>query len=131
MKQEFDFFIEENLPILHQWAEETKCRGGLVVGSSHELITILQERTTPGDEIICKLSGAWLDFCIARSVQNLLYSRTQENILPKRKIVEITVDISKCITFGEHIKIKTSDEKRKIFESTQLDNTDPRLKILI
>jgi hypothetical protein len=131
MKQEFDFFIEENLPTLHQWAEEVKCRGGIVVGSSNQLIETLQEKTKLNDEIICNLSGAWLDVCIADSVRKLLYPQNQKMVLPGRIITEIRVNLPKCMAFEECRKSLTLDEKRKMFETTQIGNTDNRLKILM
>ena len=131
MIQDLEFFITENHPTVRKWGKEKQESGGILVGSTYELLIQVEAHTKPYDDVSCTVSGAWLDVCVENAIWKLLNNKRQPKFLSNRKISHVTVDLSTCLAFSERHD-EMSVEERWVLLSDNLGELkdDPRLMIL-
>jgi hypothetical protein len=132
MNKEVDFIIKENIGQLNVWIQNTLKKNVQIVGSKEQLFNYLSKISESGDEISCSIFGAWLDVCIYRSIRDLL-SPQLDLLLPGRKVISVSVDLTRSLAFDERISDPLTPIQRQQKLSQQLGDdldTDPRLHLL-
>jgi len=58
MNRKLEFFITENQDTVQKWKEEKKKSGAIPVGSSHDMLELLNAKTGYHEPVTVRLSGA-------------------------------------------------------------------------
>jgi hypothetical protein len=128
MNREFEFFITEERAGMNDIAAQKEKQGAQRVGNAAELFSYIVDHTLPKEDFSCRISGAWLDVCVARSVRGLLSPYGVRLYVPERTVSAVLVDLTTSVAFKKELSI---EEKRFLFISKLGPLPyDPRLTIL-
>ena len=131
MNREIEFFITEDQPIVRQWEEEKRESGAVVVGSTGEMLERFFGMTQLHESVNCRLSGAWLDECIQKSVRALLSLKRNPDNFKQPVVSGLEVDLRTCFSYADFHEGSSIDARRKLLESLiGIHLLDPRLTIL-
>ena len=127
MNREFEFFITETDSKLKLWAKQKSKSGSVLVGNAGALIDYLVARTGFGDDLTCRVSGGWLEQCIAGSVRRLLEPVRYADYLNGRTVTGVMVDLSTSIAWcdrdmsiGDKRELLKRDLGEKFLENKRL-----------
>jgi hypothetical protein len=129
MPKEFEFFITEDDPQVKAWAEKKKQDGGILVRNARGLIAELEKLTQQNDEVICRISGAWLEVCVEKSVRRLLHPVGYGHELVNREIIGVMVDLRTCVAWGDR-DLSVGDKRHMLTGKLGDIAADPRLTLL-
>lgn len=128
---EFEYFIKEHPPVVQKWAEEKRAIGAKVVSSHEDILVHLMANTQAGEPIVCRVSGAWLEICIQKSVQELLSLRNNPDDFLQPDVQSVIVDLHTCYSHDDTRGGLSADARRNILTGIiGIHAIDPRLTLL-
>jgi hypothetical protein len=129
MNRKLEFFITERDATVEAFAKRKESDGSIFVGNAQGIIDQLTIRTEPDDSIVCRISGAWLDVCVEKSVRRLLNPVGYGNYLPGRTISAVSVDLATCVAWHDR-ELSIGEKRNLLTGKLGRLSADPRLTIL-
>lgn len=132
MSRNLEFFITEDpVAVVRKWAEEKKKSGATSVGSSHDMLELLNARTQYHEPVTVRLSGAWLDQCVQKGVSALLSLKNNPDSFRQPVVTGVEVDLRTCFSTKDfHKKLSIDDRRQLLVGLIGIHARDPRLTIL-
>lgn len=127
--REFEFLILESDSNIKAWAKKKHHDGTIFVGNAEALVEEIAKRTQFTDSVMARISGGWLEQCIAGSVRRLLTPVGYGDYLHGRTISHVYVDLTKSVAWADR-DMSVGDKRAFFVDILSGLDRDPRLTIL-